>query len=61
MMDKCKLNKGDYVVKVDFDGGTYSGYIFDGTRYGIGTWVNADCTERWEGLWCYDNFCAGIG
>lgn len=32
-----------------------------GLRHGVGTWVNADATERWEGLWVADHFCAGIG
>ena len=53
--------RGDYHMKVDYEGGTYSGFMNKGVRHGIGTWVNADCTERWEGLWVYDNFCAGIG
>jgi hypothetical protein len=32
-----------------------------GKRHGYGTWVSADATERWEGLWVADHFCAGKG
>jgi len=53
--------RGDYYVKVDYADGVYSGYMNKGLRHGIGTWVNAEATERWEGLWVMDHFCAGIG
>ena len=39
----------------------YSGFMNRGLRHGVGTWVNADASERWEGLWVQDHFCAGKG
>ena len=32
-----------------------------GERHGAGTCVNADASERYEGLWVQDHFCAGKG
>lgn len=38
-----------------------SGYFSKQTRMGPGTWVNEEATERWEGIWIKDKFCAGKG
>lgn len=48
-------------MKIDYKDGVYSGFFNKGLRHGVGTWVNADATERWEGIWVLDHFCAGNG
>jgi len=50
-----------YVKRMAIDGGIYSGYNLNDKRQGPGTWVNADATKRFEGLWNNDHFCVGIG
>jgi len=44
---------------MNIDSGVYSGYILNDKRHGPGTWVNADATKRFEGLWSNDHFCVG--
>ena len=38
-----------YVKKVPHADGIYSGFMKDNKRHGLGTWVNKDSTERYEG------------
>jgi hypothetical protein len=35
--------------------------MLEGKRVGPGTWVNASGTERLQGIWTNDLFCAGKG